>query len=797
MGDVANSTNRNSLEENGCNGAYVLFNSTLSQEKFVKDLKKIESKKAINATCSEIINKQTHHLNCTAGKTPVEWLKKRFDDAVPKIIKLLNHSLTQLKDAEKVVLSGVGELIVEKRKLLCDETRALDTINSTFDRLGAQQLRLSSYISSLEASLATQSAKVTEALSKSKSALMGVKNASNLSLGALSAFKEAEKAHARVQAAAEKIKEKNKTASETIKEFKSLKSSTQEISGEMKTALEAERKHLGDITENFTQALKLASSSDARADVVACSQVKFVAPNVLIDAADDVLNKLVWVTSFGGRHKTNETLQQIEGNTSSLEKLETSVREINNTVTSAVTKAMEDAKSTADNSSKAREIFEETTLTETKKKIEELCTARGQLLSAVSEVNALNRRRDELFKKASLTSEKLRKMESDTSKSVKACSDSVEVVQKAARTASTAPADVLHAATTTNKSCDLAFKNVMEEAKLVRGAVDNAIKASKEAKQLQSVTSNLIEESRSQFTKQAELFKKLLKDTTTGIRASSDNICDWKDFSTSKLSFEDAVKIAPELHHISVPNNDSLVKNLVALKTSVDTLASHVSEAEQHNVVAETNASKVNKSAVQAAKSSEEAKRIAVEAVRNAIEKKREELCTVGVKLTSLSAKSHSLKQRGRVLRRNITVLVAKAEEDKKRASEAALTCKKAAEVEKEVMGTSLVAVADNVKQDSEELINRCTLNFENVVRAEALFQNATNGVRAEMGTSDEKQKEVDAALATKKSELHKVMTKFSNAFKNALVIPTPTNDSVCRLTVANFSGLTFESAVL
>ncbi|CCD21741.1 hypothetical protein, conserved in T. vivax, (fragment), partial [Trypanosoma vivax Y486] len=318
-----------------------------------------------------------------------------------------------------------------------------------------------------------------------------------------------------------------------------------------------------------------------------------------------------------------------------------------------------------------------------------------------------------------------------------------------------------------------------------------------EARQLQSVTSNLIDESRSQFTKLTELFKNLLKDTSIGVRASSDDICDWENFSTSKLSFEDAVKIAPKLQHISVLNSDLLVKNLTALKTSLASLSSHVNEAEQHDAVAETNAKEANKCAEEAAKSSEEAKQIAVEAVRNTIEKKREELCAAGVKLTSLSAKSDDLKKRGEFLRRNVTALGAKAEEDKKRASEAALGCKKAAEVEKEAMSTSLVAITDNVKQGSEELINRCTSNFENVVRAEALFRNATNGVRAEMGTSDEKQKEVDAALGTKKSELHKVMTKFSNAFKNTSVIPTPTNDSVCRLTVANFSGLTFESAVL
>ncbi|CCD20923.1 hypothetical protein ERJ75_001207000 [Trypanosoma vivax] len=798
MGDVANSTNRNSLEENGCNATYRLFIDTVSQETFVKD--NVDKKKeAIKAVCDKIVGGKTQYLNCTAGKTPVSWLRKRFGDAVPEIIALLNHSLVQLKDAERVVLSGVGELIVEKRKLLCDEARALDTINSTFDKLGAQQLRLSSSISSLEASLATQSTKVTEALRKSESVLVSVKDASNLSLGSLSAFKEAEKAHASVQAAAEKVKGESENATEAIQRFGLLRSSTEKISDEMKTALEAERKHLGDIRENFTQALKLANSSDAYAGVISCTQTSFDAPNVLIDAADAVLNKLVGVTSFGGRDETKKTLQQIEGKITSLKKLETSVRESNNTVTDAVAKAMEDANYTAANSNKAKKIFEETTLKETKKKIEELCTAHRQLLSAVTDVNVLNRGRDQLSEKAYLISEKTREVESNAFKSVKACSDSVEVVQKAVRTASTvsAAADVLRAAVATNKSCDFAFKNVMEEAKLVGGAVDNAIKASEEAKQLQSVTSNLIEESRSQFTKLTELFKNLLKDTTTGIRASSGNICNWKEFSLSYVSYEDAVKIAQKLHHISVPNNDSLVKNLTALKTSLASLSSHVSEAEQHDAVAETKASEVNKSAEEAAKSSEEAQQIAIEAVRNTIEKKREELCAAGTELRSLSAKSDDLKKRGEFLHSNVTVLVAKAAEDKKRASEAALTCRKAAEVAKEAMRTSLVAITDNVKQDSEELINRCTLNFESVERAEELFRNATNGVRAEMGTSDEKQKEVHAVLATKKSELHKVMTKFSNAFKNTSVIPTPTNDSICRLTVANFSGLTFESAVL
>ncbi|CCD21534.1 hypothetical protein, conserved in T. vivax, partial [Trypanosoma vivax Y486] len=796
MGDVANGTNRNSLEENGCKDAYALFNSTMKQGNiYMNDVNK--SKDAIKAMCSKIINEQTHHLNCTAGKAPVEWLKKRFDDAVPGMIALLSHSLTQLKDAEKVVLLGVGELIVEKRKLLCDEARALDTINSTFDKLGAQQLRLTSSISSLEASLATQSTKVTEALSKSESALVSVKDASNLSLGSLSAFEEAEKAHASVQAAAEKVKGESENATEAIQRFGLLRSSTEKISDEMKTALEAERKHLGDIRKNFTQALKLANSSDAYAGVISCSKTDSGAPNVLIDAADDVLNKLVGVSSFGGRHKTNETLRQVEGNVSSLEQLETSMRESNNTVTGVVAQAVEDAKSTADNSNKAKKIFEEYTLTEMKNKRKELCDTQKQLSSVNAEAGALQLQKEKLSEEASLISKKTKEVESDASKSMKACSDSVEVVQKAARTASTAAADVLRAATTTNKSCDLAFKNVIEHSKLVQGAVDNAIKASEEAEQSLLAIGGLREKSEKQLAEQIEIFTRLLEGSTKKFHASSDNICGWEDFFTSNISFEDAVKIAPTLRDISVFINDSLVKNLTVLKMSIDSLASHVNAAEQHNAVAETNAKEVNKSAEQAAKSSEEAKRIAVDAVRNTIEKKREELCAAGTELISLSAKSDDLKKRGKVLSSNVTALVAKAEEDKKRASEAALACKKAAEVAKEAMRTSLVAITDNVELDSEELISRCTLNFENVERAEALFQNATNGVRAEMETSDEKQKEVDAVLATKESELHKVMTNFSNAFKNALVIPTPTDDSICRLTVANFSGLTFENAVL
>ncbi|KAH8608962.1 hypothetical protein ERJ75_001259200 [Trypanosoma vivax] len=96
----------------------------------------------------------------------MSWIKKRFDGAVPVRIRLLISWLTRLKCVERVVLSGAGALIVEKCKLVREETNTLSAMNSHFKL--AQQLRLSNCVSCTEASLYAESAEVAEALSVSK-----------------------------------------------------------------------------------------------------------------------------------------------------------------------------------------------------------------------------------------------------------------------------------------------------------------------------------------------------------------------------------------------------------------------------------------------------------------------------------------------------------------------------------------------------------------------------------------------------------------------------------------------------
>ncbi|KAH8617144.1 hypothetical protein ERJ75_000408500 [Trypanosoma vivax] len=109
----------------------------------------------------------------------MSWIKKRLDDAVPVMIRLLRSWLTLLKCVEKVVLSGAGALIVEKCKLLREEANILSAMSSTFSKL-AQQLRLSNCVSCTAASLCAENAEVPEALSVSKSAMTCVRNASSL-----------------------------------------------------------------------------------------------------------------------------------------------------------------------------------------------------------------------------------------------------------------------------------------------------------------------------------------------------------------------------------------------------------------------------------------------------------------------------------------------------------------------------------------------------------------------------------------------------------------------------------------
>ncbi|CCD18816.1 hypothetical protein, conserved in T. vivax, (fragment), partial [Trypanosoma vivax Y486] len=287
MSDIANrSTVNNSLEENGCDGAYKFFKDAVNS-----NFSKVEMNKTKLKEMCEKLNVTLQNHTCTTSRTSVEWLRHRFNITVPEMIERLNKSLTHLIKAEKLVVGTFEDLFVSRREVLCNETRVMNKMNATFDMMVKSDGSCEANIKSANASLVSAGHNITEARNKSDAALKRASIAQNITKVVSTKFDETKSASDVVKAYERAMKESEIAARKVIGEAEISREELKKVRGDLDAVREKKGSHLETILKNFVSALTSAQSSGNINNV--CNVSSFVAPNVSIYAAEAVFAQLV------------------------------------------------------------------------------------------------------------------------------------------------------------------------------------------------------------------------------------------------------------------------------------------------------------------------------------------------------------------------------------------------------------------------------------------------------------------------------------------------------------------------
>ncbi|KAG8344082.1 hypothetical protein TRVL_05098 [Trypanosoma vivax] len=243
MSDIAvRSTVNNSLEENGCNGAYKLFQDGVGSN--FSEVKRDDNK--LKEICKKL-NENVQNHTCTTNRTSVEWMRHRFNITVPEMIERLNKSLTDLVSAEKLVVGTFADLFVSRREVLCNETRVVSQMNTTFDMMEERDASCEADINSSNVLLVSAAHNIIEAQNKSDAALKLASKAQNITNAASTDFDKTKSAGLDVKSAESAAVVAKKEALELIikaeSEWKGLK--------KVRDELEVARKKKGVISKQF------------------------------------------------------------------------------------------------------------------------------------------------------------------------------------------------------------------------------------------------------------------------------------------------------------------------------------------------------------------------------------------------------------------------------------------------------------------------------------------------------------------------------------------------------------------
>ncbi|CCD17970.1 hypothetical protein, conserved in T. vivax [Trypanosoma vivax Y486] len=278
--DITNqSTANNSLKENGCEGGHELFQSTVSAG--FSEVEKNESK--LEEMCKKL-NETLQNPTCTANRTSIEWMRHRFNVAVPKIAESLSKSLVQLMDAEKLVMGTFADLFTSRREALCNETRIVSEMSASFEAANT----------SVNVLLDSSGRNITEARSKSRAALELLSEAQTFINTASTNSSEMKSADVVIKVGESVPNDLKSAGQELINKAESSREDLKKVQQELKAALENKRIQLETVRKNFSDALTRAENGLVHNDN-ACNASNFVSPSVTVYVADDVFTQLLAV----------------------------------------------------------------------------------------------------------------------------------------------------------------------------------------------------------------------------------------------------------------------------------------------------------------------------------------------------------------------------------------------------------------------------------------------------------------------------------------------------------------------
>ncbi|CCD19938.1 hypothetical protein, conserved in T. vivax [Trypanosoma vivax Y486] len=658
MSDIANrSTVNNSLEENGCVKAYELFRDTLTSNSGEVEMNKTKLKEMC-----EKLNVTLQNHTCTTSRTSVEWLRHRFNITVPEMIERLKKSLTHLMEAEKLVVGTFEDLFDSRREVLCNETRVMGEMNTTFDMMEKSDASCEAYIESANASLALADHNITEARNKSHAALELALKAQNITKAVSKKFNEAKSTSDVVQSAEIAMTESKMAARRVVGEAETSRVELKKVRDELDAERNKKRKHLEAISKNFSDALERAKDNIVH-HVNVCDVSSFVTPNVSIYAAEDVFAQLVAVNISEDSENDYELLGNCTQKVETLKGLVEKIGVHSNATRDNASKALRHADAAMQSAKEAEKIAIEVVKGEINKKWSEICAAEGNMTALSGKVAELEKQRDHLYKNLSAVAELSNKTMNKALVAVRNCTAAAAIAIKAMTTVLKTTNETDRVANA-NSSCAKAYANVTNEDAAVQRVLSDTETTKARVDQMHGDVNTSLAAAKSQLDQMKGNFTALSEFTNDGHFASFDSARFPADINVSKLSLENATKIYTKLRSITAFNASRIEASLTSFRNVVSGISSNLTIAVAHQKGAADN---VTLAETKAKEVEEETRAV----LKKALEKQRARLYDTVKQLTEINNKTTALQKEGIAARESVAAQLKRASAANQRAEDA------------------------------------------------------------------------------------------------------------------------------
>ncbi|KAH8616685.1 hypothetical protein ERJ75_000453800 [Trypanosoma vivax] len=655
--DVANNSSANSLEENGCKEAHKLFRDTV-----ISNSGKVEVNTSKLKEMCKKLNETSQNYTCATRRLPIEWLRHRLNVTVPGMIERLNKSLTNLINAEKLVVGTFEDLFVSRCEVLCEGTRAVNVMNATVNNMGEHYALFGAAIQSADALLVSASHNIAEALNKSDAALKLASKAQNVINAVSTKFIETKSASDVVEADRGAVEVSRVAAREVIGKTAVTREELKKVSGELAAARDEKKSRLEAISKNFSNAFKYAKNDFAH-DVNTCVVSSFVAPNVSIRVAEDVFAQLVAVNFSADSTYDGKLLENCTQKVETLKGLVEKIGVHSNAMRGNASKALQHAGEAMERAKEAEKIAVDVVRSEINKKRSELCAAEGNVVKLSDKAGDLEKQRERLYQNLSAVAELSKETANKALVAMRNCTAVTTIAVKAMITV-LETANEADRVADANSSCAKAYANVANEDVAVQRVLSDTNTMKAHVEQVYGDVKTSLAAGKSQLEQMKKNFTGLFEFTNGGYLASVDRACSSADINVSELTLEDATQIYSALHGIPALDASHIEANLTSFENIISDISTNLSVAAKHHEEAETNAERAETRAKQMNKET----RVVL---KKALGRQRARLCDAVKRITEINNKTSTLQKEASAVKENVAAQLKRASAAIQRAGDA------------------------------------------------------------------------------------------------------------------------------
>ncbi|CCD18470.1 hypothetical protein ERJ75_000849900 [Trypanosoma vivax] len=643
LNDIANNaTTESSIMENGCESMYNLFRDYVS----IINRTEAEKKKLVIDLCIKIEKEPQTMKNCTANRTSLKWIKHRFNETVHEMVGRMHNSLTQLIAVEKKVLTKVGNLIVNKRDAICNDSKRFNSMNVTLRDVYNKRYSAASSIHALNASIVKGQLEAEKALGSSKAAVERISMIESIADGSPTQINEARDGYAEVERTVHQVLE---IKAEAEKLLNGANGKHEKVDGEkrdLESALGTEESHLKINGDKIIKALRLLKGNVAEFDSVEklCS-ASFKAPSVPIDVATNIMSELSNVNSSTTLAATEEKAKDYEKHIEELKALYTKLDEYKRTINGNATEAAKSAAKTEEMSKTAEDAAATTASDQIKEKGKMLCAADSGLAALSSKIKEAVKQQEDLSLKLSVASTQSAKAMYNATEAEKSCQISSKVVEGAKRYVHAVDdVGLMHA---TNVSCMSSIASVIRKSKEAVDTIASVNKTMQTAENAQKNANDLFNEENTRLEAAKSNFTEMLKSISV-VSSEPVNVCDTNNFKSKSPTLESLTMAVTLLRSINTINVENVNK-------SVEQYGALIANAKAGADIATVRSREAKGSAENSTKFATEADEVARSVLKQALAKQKERLCNAAAKLKEVNRNTAALRDHANSMKTDAT----------------------------------------------------------------------------------------------------------------------------------------------